>query len=227
MTTAHRPTYKAAVAKEDQANNKILGRSQQISKHDMPHHLTTKYRQKGQSTREELDREELKKKLLDKEEAHYKKTGREAPRNNKEAITHAQEDAGDISGEENAFENVDKDDTDSDQDSSDISGGEDSDDETAELMRELEKIKKERALEEEKKEQERLAKEEKDRNEAILMGNPLLSKDEPAMGSLKRRWDDDVVFKNQSRSEPAKKKKFVNDTIRSDFHRKFLTKYIK
>lgn len=31
------------------------------------------------------------------------------------------------------------------------SGGEDSDDETAELMRELEKIKKERAVEEEKK----------------------------------------------------------------------------
>jgi len=94
-------------------------------------------------------------------------------------------------------------------------------------MRELDKIKKERAAEEDKKEKERLAKEEKDRNEAILMGNPLLSKDEPAMGSLKRRWDDDVVFKNQSRGEPVKKKKFVNDTIRSDFHRKFLNKYIK
>jgi len=227
MTTAHRPTYKAAVAKEDQGNNLILGRSQQISKHDMPHSLVTKYRKKGQNREDEIDRDELKKKLLDKEAAHFKKSGRDAPKNNKEAITHAKEDEGDISGDEKDFENVDKDDTDSDQDSSEISGDEDSDDETAELMRELDKIKKERAAEEDKKEKERLAKEEKDRNEAILMGNPLLSKDEPAMGSLKRRWDDDVVFKNQSRGEPVKKKKFVNDTIRSDFHRKFLNKYIK
>ena len=60
-----------------------------------------------------------------------------------------------------------------------VSGEEDSDDETEQLMRELEKIKKERAAEEEKKEAERLAKEEKDRSEAILMGNPLLSAGEP------------------------------------------------
>jgi len=226
MTTAHRPTYKAAVAREDQGHNRLLGRSQQISKHDHPHHLTTKYRQKGQNREDELDRAELKKKLFEKEAAHFKKAGRDAPINNKEAITNAQEDDGDISGDDKEFANLDKDDTDSDQDSSEISGGEDSDDETAELMRELEKIKKERAVEEEKKERERLAKEEKERNEAILMGNPLLGKDEPTMGSLKRRWDDDVVFKNQSRSEPTKKKKFVNDTIRSDFHRQFLKKYI-
>ena len=34
------------------------------------------------------------------------------------------------------------------------------------------------------------------------------------------RWDDDIVFKNQARDEPELKKKFVNDTVRSDFHRK-------
>merc|ERR1712072_1526068 len=133
---------------------------------------------------------------------------------------------GDISGDEKG-ENLDKDDTDSDGDeSSEISGDEDSDDETEQLMRELEKIKKERALEEEKKERERHEKEEKERNEAILMGNPLLNADNTGMGALKRRWDDDVVFKNQTRSEPVKKKKFVNDTIRNAFHRKFLHKYI-
>ena len=49
-----------------------------------------------------------------------------------------------------------------------------------------------------------------------------LTGDEPAMGGLKRRWDDDVVFKNQSRGEQQQKKRFVNDTIRSDFHKKFL-----
>ena len=44
---------------------------------------------------------------------------------------------------------------------------------------------------------------------------------------VKRRWDDDVVFKNQARGEPKVQKRFINDTIRSDFHRRFLTRYIK
>ena len=41
------------------------------------------------------------------------------------------------------------------------------------------------------------------------------------------RWDDDVVFKNQARGETKTPKRFINDTIRSDFHRKFLHKYMK
>lgn len=41
------------------------------------------------------------------------------------------------------------------------------------------------------------------------------------------RWDDDVVFKNQARGETKAPKRFINDTIRSDFHRKFLHKYMK
>ena len=44
---------------------------------------------------------------------------------------------------------------------------------------------------------------------------------------VKRRWDDDVVFRNQARGEPKAQKRFINDTIRSDFHRRFLTRYIK
>lgn len=189
--------------------------------------MTTKYRQEGQSREDEVDRDELKRKLLKNEAAHFKKAGREVPLSNKEALEQAKEDDddGDISGDER--DTRDKDDTDSsNDDSSDISG-DDSDEETEALMKELEKIKKERALEEERKERERLHKEEKERSEEILTGNPLLAADGSDMGSLKRRWDDDVVFKNQSRGEPAKKKKqFVNDTIRSDFHKKFLHKYI-
>lgn len=41
------------------------------------------------------------------------------------------------------------------------------------------------------------------------------------------RWDDDVVFKNQARGESKTPKRFINDTIRNDFHRKFLHKYMK
>ena len=47
------------------------------------------------------------------------------------------------------------------------------------------------------------------------------------MATLKRRWDDDVVFRNQTRTEPKKPRRFVNDTVRSDFHRRFLAKYIQ
>jgi protein CWC15 len=44
---------------------------------------------------------------------------------------------------------------------------------------------------------------------------------------VKRSWHEETVFKHQSRGEPAAKKRFVNDTIRSDFHRRFLNRYIK
>lgn len=38
-----------------------------------------------------------------------------------------------------------------------------------------------------------------------------------------QRWDDDVVFKNQARgTEDKKKKEFVNDLLRSDFHKRFM-----
>jgi protein CWC15 len=45
--------------------------------------------------------------------------------------------------------------------------------------------------------------------------------------AVKRRWNDDVVFKNQAKDEPEVKKRFINDTVRSDFHRSFMKKYIK
>lgn len=41
------------------------------------------------------------------------------------------------------------------------------------------------------------------------------------------RWDEDVVFKNQTRGEVKAPRRFINDTVRSDFHRKFLERYIK
>jgi protein CWC15 len=139
-------------------------------------------------------------------------------------------------------------------------------------MRELEKIKRERAEEAARAEAMRKALEEKQARDAAMTGNPLLapgSAKAPELGVIKRRcgralswravgarclccwcyscscccccfdtacdtmwgrpcrWDDDVVFKNQARDEPALKKRFVNDTIRNDFHRKFLMKFIQ
>ena len=93
-------------------------------------------------------------------------------------------------------------------------------------MRELEKIKQER-------EEERLRKEDEERKvtdqqvrEEILQGNPLTQQQAAGSATMKRRWNDDVVFRNQSRNEPEIKKRFINDTIRNDFHRRFLSKFI-
>ena len=121
-------------------------------------------------------------------------------------------------------------DSDNENDSDDDS---DDDDDTEALMAELNRIKKERAAEAARQEAERKVREEKIRVENILKGNPLLN---PATSSktgasasasgvdfkVKRRWDDDVVFKNCAKLDDGKKKDFINDTLRSEFHKKFM-----
>ena len=45
---------------------------------------------------------------------------------------------------------------------------------------------------------------------------------------VRRRWDDDVVFKNCAKGQLDNRDvRFINDSLRSDFHRKFMEKYIK
>ena len=126
--------------------------------------------------------------------------------------------------------NAEDDDDDDDED--------DDEDDTAELMAELARIKRERAAEAARLEEQKRVEEEKIRTENILRGNPLLN---PASKSatqsattefrVKRRWDDDVVFKNCAKADGASSDKrvaqFVNDSLRSDFHRRFMDKYIK
>jgi len=68
------------------------------------------------------------------------------------------------------------------------------------------------------------------REEVSKKENPLLSSnyvpEETSTFTLKRSWLDDTPFRNQSMQEPQRKKRFINDTIRNDFHRKFMTKYV-
>lgn len=104
-------------------------------------------------------------------------------------------------------------------------------------MRELAKIKEERLQQQQDIENEKQAEQEKLMQQRAMTGNPLLA-DSTTDGSVngsetssfvvKRRWDDDVVFKNQSRGvQETPKKKFVNDMLRSDFHRRFMSKYCR
>jgi protein CWC15 len=109
---------------------------------------------------------------------------------------------------------------------SDSSDSEDEDD-TAALYAELAKIKAERAAEKARQEAEQQDKDQEERDQAMASGNPLLNR-APKDFTVKRRWDDDVIFKNQSRGVDDKpKNRFVNDMLRSDFHRKFLNKYVR
>ncbi|GAA5823428.1 hypothetical protein JCM5353_002144 [Sporobolomyces roseus] len=147
----------------------------------------------------------------------------------------------DLKGKGKAIDE-DKDEESEEEDSDD----DDDEDETAELLRELEKIKKERAEEKERQERERAATEQTSREEEIATGNPLLnlqaalgaspstmstvSRSENGSSSfgVKRRWDDDVIFKNQARGvSETPKKEFVNDLLRTEFHKKFLSKFIQ
>ncbi|MCL4122063.1 UNVERIFIED_CONTAM: hypothetical protein GTU68_012967, partial [Idotea baltica] len=123
--------------------------------------------------------------------------------------------------------NLDADDPqDEDDDASDSDS--DSDDDTA-LYAELERIRRERAEEEAKKERERAEQEERIRMENIISGNPLLSIAGTAKSDMKvrKRWDDDVVFKNCGGGDAKQDKAFINDSLRSEFHKRFMEKYIK
>jgi len=119
---------------------------------------------------------------------------------------------------------------------------EDSDeDDTAELLRELEKIKRERGEEKARQEAEENAQQTADREAQIATANPLLNlaaalgqnptginTTAPGTFSVKRRWDDDLIFKNQAMSSRKNEGgQFVNDLLRTEFHKKFMTKFIK
>ncbi len=44
---------------------------------------------------------------------------------------------------------------------------------------------------------------------------------------MKRKWYEETVFRHYARNEPEDKKRFVNDTVRRDFHRRFLARTIQ
>jgi protein CWC15 len=91
------------------------------------------------------------------------------------------------------------------------------------LMKEYERIKQMREKEKQQKELLEKEKLKEKTQEKILLGNPLLN----SKYSLKKKWFEDTVFKNQSKTEPKTKVRHVNDTVRSDFHRKFMSKYVQ
>jgi len=127
---------------------------------------------------------------------------------------------------------LDASDSDLDDDSEDDDNSEDDDeDEEEALQAELVKIRAERALSKAKQETEAAKREKARMEEDALIGNPLLASSSlpssVSSGKLKRRWNDDVVFRNQAKNEPDRnQKRFINDTVRNDFHKRFLYKFV-
>lgn len=218
MTTAHRPTYNPSRGN----NSFLINPSLQFSSRDLPSNTQIKYREdlNAKKSIEEMKRELHKREREGEENANElgefedpvkKRKTDEEPTEPKESPSE-----GEIENlsEVNPFEE-DKD--------YEFSEGEESEVDTEEeLLIELEKIKK--AHEEEKKKKEEEFKEKKDLE--LLHANPLLNIDNGEY-SLKKRWYEDTIFKNQTKNEQKPQKRFINDTVRSDFHRKFLSKTIQ
>lgn len=185
-------------------------------------------REHGQGTSDELRQRDFRKELEDRE---AKSSGSKSlPAGVRRAIEANSAPSKKPKLDHVSTANLDQDDP-IDEDSS--SSDDDSDDDTAALLEELNKIKRERAQDAEKKEIEKKQEDERIRMENILSGNPLLTYSSGKAGpsgtmKVKRRWDDDVVFKNCARTEPDRKTPaFVNDSLRCEFHKKFMEKYIK
>lgn len=210
---------------------RIYAPSRMQSVKDLPGQTTLKFRQPGQNTSEELLQGDLRSKLEEKERKHYLKTKSanfEEEREEDLRLLERAPDGGGGGGRTLVPKAADADDED-DADDSD-SSSEDEDDDEAELLAELERIKQERAEDAARKAAEAAAREEQAQQAELLRGNPLLQEKLAAQDpsfALKRRWDDDVVFRNQTRGEPKATKRFINDTIRNDFHRRFLDRYVR
>ncbi|QRW12669.1 cell cycle control protein Cwf15/Cwc15 [Ceratobasidium sp. AG-Ba] len=265
MSTAHRPTWDPAQAKE------VKGGSRQYSSRDMASQTKLKFRQPGQTSVGDVAKRDLRTDLLLAEhEAKNRKrkaagqdplplppalSGVAAPVAAIENGTAGEDDA--ATKRRKMLQEVlelDKDDDDEeqpkdkgkgkapandddDEEEEDDDDSDDDEDETAQLLAELEKIKRERAAEEERRAREASEGKARDREAEIAIGNPLLnleaalggqpSTTKPGTFAVKKRWDDDVIFKNQATNSDAPTGQFVNDLLRTEFHRKFMAKFIK
>jgi protein CWC15 len=273
MTTAHRPTWKAAVGRAQEGAWSSGGKpSLQSSARDLAAHTKLKFRTGPQASALGSDRrsEALKESLLRMEEAERQaesnvrrvvrmgrdqlllsENGEKAEEEGRMKLLKQTADV-DEEGIRARYDDDDEDDggkgggwsdlddglggegQQSDQSDLDASDDDDSDldsddeDEEAALQAELAKIRAERAAAKAREDAEAAEVEQAQMEEAALTGNPLLNSGSASSGRLKRRWNDDVVFRNQARGEPDQnKKRFINDTVRNDFHKRFLNKFIK
>lgn len=225
MTTNHRPTLESKRGKAELISNTIF------HSRSLPQHTTLKYR--GDIRKPKVDTkigkqavEELKKDLLLnegklEESLKINKSLTEGLTLMDEHVSKTidnQEDELDYNKEYDE-KSITKEEYSSSEDDS----GDDSEDETAQLMEELAKIKQERQEEKEKLElQNKLDK--------TKVSNPLVQvsgTSTEASFKIKKSWRDSTAFKKQNSQNKNDDETFTNDTLNSEFHQNFLTKYIR
>lgn len=256
MTTAARPTFDPAKGGSGIREKDKAKLSKQVSSRDLPSHLTLKQRAPGQDTIDEVNERDLRSELEERERLAQLERSRgdlskyvpsleqatqirlalKSERNKeREAEREALLDgsATNISEQSHLGINIvnarkmaqldaDEDFGSDEFSESDFEDTDEEGDDPAELRAELNRIKQERLEEELKKEQEQREKDD-------LIRSSRYGSESLADGfSIKRRWDDDVPFKNCARGDlEPKRKLYVNDTLRQEFHKKFMDKYIK
>ncbi|KAH9032287.1 Cwf15/Cwc15 cell cycle control protein [Lactarius pseudohatsudake] len=245
MSTAHRPTWDPAQARE------VKGGSRQYFVRDMAAHTKLKFRY---TSVDEVKKRDLRADLLAAEaEARAKKrkaagllvedapvasSDEEAKKRRKDLqeALEMDKDADSDEGEAMAMaqtvrRGMQKEDSGDDDDEED-----DEEDDTAELLRELEKIKRERAAEQARVEQAEAEATEAEREARIATANLLLNlaaalgnapgiiTTAPGTFAVKRH----LVFKNQAIGDKDKPQgPFVDDLLRTEFHKKFMSRFIK
>eukprot|EP00915_Cephaloidophora_sp_WS-2016_P011154 GHVH01016449.1.p1 GENE.GHVH01016449.1~~GHVH01016449.1.p1 ORF type:complete len:223 (+),score=37.80 GHVH01016449.1:52-669(+) len=204
MTTAHRPTWHAVLGGENQGGNVTANSVPSVK--DMPAQLNLKVRKPSQK----LSVSQL---PADPYSLKVDSVNLAGAMVLKEALA-GLEDLDITSGTEDNRKRQ-RPQTEISDDSSEGSSDEE------DLLRELAAIKAERAKHEAEEEACRLKEEEDQNLKRSVHHNPLLTD-----VSIKRRWDEEVVFRNQAKLERRPEKRFINDVVRSDFHQKFMGRYI-
>jgi protein CWC15 len=244
MTTAHRPTWKAAVAKESGGWSAGGAISTQRSALDAPAHTQLKFRPDLIHEKEQVIQKSLRElEQAQKKQQQFKVTSKRSrqeedelkQRAERKLLTHTKDvnveeiraKYNDSDVEDNNSESSSDLDEESDLDNSDSDEDDSDEDDEAALQAELAKIRAEREAAKTKEEQEIRQAEEERQQEAALMGNPLLNLDAAVSTQKKRKWNEESVFRNQAKDEPKLQKRFINDTVRNDFHKRFLNKFIR
>ncbi|KAH9163774.1 Cwf15/Cwc15 cell cycle control protein [Lactarius sanguifluus] len=230
----------------------VKGGSRQYSVRDMAARTKLKFRQPGQTSMDEVEARAKKRKAagLPVEDAPMASEDEEANRRRK-VLQEADEGDGDGDGANDSKGNAKCAMLLSLLVGADTVAGKKRTDDTAELLRELEKIQRERAAEQARVEQAEAEATEAEREARIATANPLLNLAAAfgnAPGIIRRRPAPlrssdvgmtlrtpechgiftflDLVFKNQAIGDKAQGQ-FVNNPLRTEFHKKFMSRFIK
>ncbi|CAK7894400.1 pre-mRNA-splicing factor Cwc15p [[Candida] anglica] len=226
MTTNHRPTLEAKRGKSQGIRDSIA------HSRALPQQTKLKYRSDIDPDVAKRAVEELKEDLIRNNKRSIDVDGNSSKRRKDlEGSESAGDENSKINVEDLNIAKKESEDGNESQDEEDVSQSEDeseyssdeSDDETEQLLQELNKIKEER-------EAAKKLKESQERTSRAINSNPLLKVgNEPkAEVNIKKGWRNATAFRNQQpSSEQSKEESYTSSTLKSDTHKKFLSKYIR